>query len=116
MANDYNTHLGHGWNITIGADRGKGAWRWHTKINTHSPAYQRRFQSQLKSTKLRTPGKSGFRVTQLCDITCKKDHPNVTINTVAKNIDDGFATIIKRQIVGVWNSADELCSSQTWMA
>jgi hypothetical protein len=44
----YNTHRGRGWNITIGADRGKGAWRCHTKINAHSPAFQRRYQNQTK--------------------------------------------------------------------
>jgi hypothetical protein len=40
----YNTHRGRGWNITIGADHGKGAWRCHTKINTHSLAFQWRYQ------------------------------------------------------------------------
>jgi hypothetical protein len=101
----YNTHRGRGWNITIGADHGKGAWRCHTKINTHSPAFQRRYQNQTKFEKRTTHGVNGFRVVQAAHITCKKDHPTVIQNKVAKKLDEGYPCIKRSQLVVVWNAA-----------
>jgi hypothetical protein len=105
--NPYETHRGRGWTITVGADHGKGAWRCHTKINTHSPAHQRRFQNLSRFEKRTGHGDCGFRVANTANITCKKDHPDVIRNTVAKKLDDGYATIKNSQLVVIWNSKEE---------
>jgi hypothetical protein len=87
--NPYETHHRCGWTITIGAYHFKGAWRCHTKINTDSPSHQRRFQNQAQFLKRATYGESRFHVANTANITCKKDHPDVVRNTVAKKLDDG---------------------------
>lgn len=103
----YPTHKGLGWVILLGADHGKGAWRCHTKLYTHSAAYRRRFQDASKFKKHITSHESGARLDQVAHITCKKYHPLVLENTVTADLDAGFATIKSSQLVVLWNSRDE---------
>jgi hypothetical protein len=46
-------------------------------------------------------------VVQAAHITCKKDHPTVIQNTVAKKLDEGYAFIKRSQMVVVLNAAEE---------
>jgi hypothetical protein len=96
---DYQTHKGLGWVILLRADNGKGAWRCHTKLYTHSAAYRRQFQDARKFKKHITSHESGARLDQVAHITCKKDHPLVLENTVTTYLDASFATTKSSQLV-----------------
>jgi hypothetical protein len=81
--------------ILLSANHGKGAWRCHAKLYTHSVSYKQRFQDASKFGKHISAHESGAQLDQVAHIACKNDHPDVLENSVAADLNKGFAKIKK---------------------
>jgi hypothetical protein len=107
----YNTPHGRGWTFIVGEYRGKGAWRAHGKIFTHSQAHRQQFQNRSKADK--NENRDCDHITfQSSQIDCKKDHPTVSINTVDPTLDKGFKLVKESHLLVLWYNTNEVSKAK----
>jgi hypothetical protein len=86
------------WNVFVGDDHGQGAWQSHMKLYTCSPEFRHICNSQAKE-KIHRSDKCGYFIFNNSHMDCKKDHPSVLENTVAKDLDASYESLMVSQMV-----------------
>jgi hypothetical protein len=67
---------------------------------THSPAYRCLYNSDAKE-KIRRADECGYRILNKAHVDCKKDHPSIMQNTVVKEINAGYESLMASQMIFV---------------
>jgi hypothetical protein len=70
------------------------------KVYTHSPAYRRLYNSEEKE-KIRRADECGYIILKNAHVDYKKDHSSILQNTIAKDLNTGYESLIASQMVFV---------------